>query len=891
NQLEFDGVTWDELTKRQQKVLRDLISAGKKEDRFILQRDENGKARVKVSREDGKTISAVLNSLTETTKVMALLNPGVFVSNLIDRGFHQGFQNAAIWMGTQMHIGPYTSKKPPNQSDINSAANDEQMIEAYSTYRIAMLTGTELEFLDAVSGGLDGMRAWKEKRWSEMTPAQKISARVYDIQTGSNKLVKGQIKNFLNRFAQFAEVDPTQQHWFQKTPSGKTYFEERLASDPANLFIELMGGNRGEGTSFVTAQQAMNSAQQGDMAQRNVLAMMLGQICRKSPLAKFFVTTTVSRFPAYSLNVTGRMLNWVLPMSSINYVFTEKMAEYGHARAERAASKSGTDEAKRGYTDPHYELAQVHRNLREAMLVDITHLGVAATAAVLVGMAGGIQPPDDEKKWGNVDEWLVCGLRVGDAWWIQDILGAALPVAAFTKSAMEGKPRVDVLINGLRDACASNPVIKVADAVGWIMDPEGSLISDYEQDYEQYQNAKGGPPGFLDWMNANAIGFGMTWVSQFFTPSCLREWYQNAQSFERSYKRVFQTTDTGILSEAGQQGYTEWTTYADAQVRRATRRNPVLGLLADLILHPTTGYMAGEMPMTVYRDDAQLASADYWSINGLEPEDQPAKILEIIMEMQSYDDMEELAHTGFFLDQETKAALSSVVWDTVHELDNWYYGLQADGSLDYYVLGNGDFKTGQKLAAQIKMDWKNQKQAWSDFYYDKVRSDALNGGMTTYNRYNTTYAKDVYGDVYATGMRPQGLLPFTSGPGTVTNPEGTAGYQNDFMTVSAVTGNPMNQRALIPTTRFTEDWPDLEYWSGNGEGSGYSQTYNNWYGGSGSQPSSGNSSGTPAYNGGTDGTYPGSTSKLPSASTPTTRTTSRRRRSGGGGSRRSGGGG
>ena len=901
--MDIDRKTFKSLCERELQTLSDFRAMAEKTNRVKwvkVATDERGKRILKYKAEDGRVISATFNTLTETSKVMALLNPMVFISNVADRSVHQGIMHFALWLGNSFKIGPYAFKtQPPAAENINIAVNNQYALELYSAMRLAQLTGEGIEFLANLKTA-EEIQHWKKNRLDSMSWSQRQRARIYDLQTGSDKLMKGQFRNFLYRFYQFAEATPGQEFWLERDEkTGLSLFERQLiqgenGEGAVKFLVEVLGGHQGKTPSLTIALQAMNSAQQGDMAQRNVFGMVLSEICRKSPVAKFIVTTCISRFPDYSFNVAGRMLNWVLPISSINYVFTERLAEYGHNKAAKAQSSE-----EGGYVDPHYEIAQVHRNLKEAMLVDITHLGVGAVAMILVGMSGGIEPPDDEKKWGNTDEWLVCGMRVGDAWWIEDILGIALPMAAFTKSAQLGKPRMDILTNGITNACCSNPIIKVADAVGWVSDPDGSLVSRYDKDYEQYKDAKGGPPSFTDWMQANSIGFGLNWISQFFTPSCIREWYQNSQQWERSYKRVYQTNPDGTLSEAGQQGYTEYMTYADAQIRRATRRNPFLGFLADLALHPTTGYMAGEMPMTVYTDDFQREAGDYWTINGLAPEEQQAKILEIICEIQSYDNMEDLARTGFYLDNETRAALGSTVWDVINEWDNWYYGLQEDGQLDYYTLGNGDFSTGQQMAASIKLEWKNQKQYWSDFYYDKVRN--LPTSMTTYNRYNTTYEKDVYGDIYATGYRPQGVLPFVSAPGTATNPEGTAGYENDFMTPSAVTGLPLGQRALVPTESYGEAMPSLEAWSGDGNGSGYSKLYDSWYGSDGTTGegspgalSSGlansglpGSNETPSYSTGSGGSSGSGGSKK------TTYSSSRRRSGGGGGSRRrsSGGGG
>ena len=248
---------------------------------------------------------------------------------------------------------------------------------------------------------------------------------------------------------------------------------------------------------------------------------------------------------------------------------------------------------------------------------------------------------------------------------------------------------------------------------------------------------------------------------------------------------------------------------------------------------------------------------EQWSIEGMEPKEAEAKLLEIVAVMQGYDNMEELRSTGFYLDSTTKAALSSLCWDTVKELDNWYNSLQADGYFDYYAWGDGDYNTGQEAVAQIKMYYNQLKDYWTDFYYNKVRSSALTEPMVVYNRYNTTYARDSQGNIYATGIRPQGIVPFTVAPGQVGNPEGTAGWANDWATISAVTGMPMDERALMPVDQPFEEWPSLEDWADESNPNGYSKLYNEWHsvnaanetGGSGDGTGTGSLTGLPLSNG------------------------------------------
>ena len=841
----FDQELWDELSERQLNMQTDfakLASPSRRTRTVDMPGTRTGTMAINKT-SDASLVNKVLNGMTELSKVMALMNPAVFVSNVIDRGTHQGIMNASMHLGHSIHLGPYSGRFWPNQDIVNKAVNDPLALKFYTAYRTAGLNGQEIEFLTRARSA-EQLDQFLDEYMKGQGGFEKFCNRIYGLSSGGNFMIKGQFRNFINRFAMFCETEPGQDVWITRPEGGLSRMEAMLSADNggAHFIQEVLGLTQHTGPNTMKiAMQALNSAKQGDMAQRNVVSMMYTEVVRRMPISKFFVTTTISRFPQYTINLSNRIMNWVLPMSSINYVLTEKVAEM-------SANKAARDE---NYIDPHYETAQVHRNLREAMLVDITHMGVGLTAMALMGISGAIQPPDDEDKMNNVDEWTVCGLRVGEAWWIQDILGPALPMACFGTSVKMGKPRFDVLFSGIAQACYSNPVVKVADAVGFMLEPEGTFLSDYNEDVLKYEDAKGGPPAWTDWLQSNATGFGLSWISQFITPSLLRDAYIQNQQWEASYNRVFKETETGVLSEEGEAGETEKTTYADAMVRRATRRNPVLGFLMDMVLQPNTGYMWGDMPRTVMYDEAQMQAMENWSIEGLEPEEQQAKLLEIIVTMQQYDDMEELASTGFYLDSYTKAALSSMVWDNVAAIDDWYLGLKEDGLNDYYWLGDGDFMSGQSQWAEITKTRNHYKQFWSDFYYDKVKSSALNRKMVTYNRYNTTYERDANGEWYATGYRPQGLLPFVSAPGTLEYDEGTAGYEEDWAAISAVTGKPMGDRALVPTLSDYDEWPSLEFWSGDGNGNGYSNLHNQWYGNGGDTASGNDLDGTGSGDGDT----------------------------------------
>lgn len=848
----WDDQAYNELKKMADDQRKDIVNRLNQRGRICeveATTSYGGKVTVYAS-QDLKSIQSVLNGMTEVSKTLALWNPGVLLSNMADRTVGTKMLQIALAAGRRGY-GPYKTAINIDESVIQRAINDPVLQKIYVGLRLAAISGNELEALANMTD-INAIDAYLNQTIGN-SPIAKAAAKTYELASGGNWMLRTQIENFIYRFAMFADETPGLEFWQTDAPGQKvndrnmTILESQLATDPAKWFVDILGGRSAASASMTAALSALNSAKKGDMAQRHVLGELIGEFCRKTTLGKFLFTTCISRFPNYALNVTHRVLNYVLPMSSIYYVFTSAAADIDNAIVNRnRATGQG-----RQYS-LNLESTQIHTSLKEAFMVDCAKLGTTAVMSILVGVSGLLQPPDDEDKWGNPDEWLIAGYRIGESWWLQDILGIAMPCAVFMKSAMLGKMNTNILFNGIANCCYSNPVIKVSDAIGFVLDPEGSFFSDYELAKERYADAPGGAPGLMDYLGSNAASFGLSWTTQFFTPSFAREFYNNMQEYEHSYNRVYSTSAAGKLNEKGVYGTTKKTSYADAMIRRATRKNPVLGWVLDMVLQPEgTGYMASEMPFTIYYDDAMLANAEAISVKDLNETEKYQRCMEIYNYMRSFKSVDDLKETGFFLDYETRYALSEFIWDTYHQIDEEWQNLGAQGLLSYTVLGEGNFDLGKQRFYEMQEAKENLKQDVNDFYYKWIKNSYLSDSMVVYRRYNTTYARDDNGEIYATGMRPQGVLPFLTAPGTATEPEGTAGYENDFMSVSAVTGQPMSQRALVPV-EVPVEWYDLSYFSENHDGSGYSSTFKDKYSKpttSGTATSSTPSSGGSGYGG------------------------------------------
>ena len=222
------------------------------------------------------------------------------------------------------------------------------------------------------------------------------------------------------------------------------------------------------------------------------------------------------------------------------------------------------------------------------------------------------------------------------------------------------------------------------------------LYQEYDKDLQGYAKAMGGPPDPWSVFMGKATSFGLTFASQFITPGIVREIYNNSQQWEKSYKRIYETGATGELTEEGREGRTQYTTYEDAIIRKATRNNPVMGFLADIVLHPETGYMAHEMPRNVIYDPMQMNSIEALSLyedpyTKKQPkttEEQIAVGFQVLGILQSKS-VDELYQEGFMIDYDTKKFVSQMIWDNIASLNNEWAELEQTGALDYYQAGGG----------------------------------------------------------------------------------------------------------------------------------------------------------------------------------------------------------
>lgn len=772
---------------------------------------------VSVLGSDAGTINSVLDFLTRVSQTMAILSPSVAFSNIVDKGIHTNLTFAALAMGRH-GVGPYNTDVQVSQDAVKMFAEDPIVQKVFVAYRMAMIDG-DVASLVSVVDNEQQLDAWLKQKSQQGGAFRKLSDLAFNLANGGNIFMNRQLRNFANYFF-MVEHDAGHDWWFHKNPDGVTMADAQLGGhNPQHFILDVLMG-RNNNASFGNAQVAMNFALQGDMAQRNLLSMLYQEAVRRyGSSVKFLTSTFLSRFFVYRTNQIGRVLNTVMPISSLNFLATNWVAK--------------NTEIGRSI---HVEDAQVFTQFKRAAMADAMHMAPHLLGIVLAMIPGLLMPPEDEDKRSNPQEWTFAGQRIYTDWELEDILGLSLPIAVFWKSMSEGRLDFNILMNGISQATYNNPMAKAADVIALFGEGDGSLLTSYQQDVEGYADAQGGSPTYSEWLSGKFQAGALSYVGQFITPSFVREFVDS--DMEHSYKRIYEETESGVLTEAGQYGETMRTDYTDAQIRKVTRSNPVLGWILDFAFQPNTSFTEEGMPLVEIYDPYVMEQMQSWSINDengnpLPWDVQEEKILEAISMLQSTDDMEALYQSGFMLDYDTRDAVGDTIWDIITQLTDDYNELKKSGGLNYYNLSPTDpYGEGARLATEINEAYYDEKAYWESLYYDKLMSEPMRRTIPIYNRYKTDYAVDANGEFYATGYHTNtgilaSLSPVLTAPGTLSDPGDTLGREGNWETPSVVgNGASTGERALVPTEQGHYDWVDLEAHAASGDGTGYSKRRN-----------------------------------------------------------------
>ena len=756
-------------------------------------------------------------------------SPMLGLSALASRAKGAGITNATLFLHNR---GNWVI----NQRDLKNALKSTDAKAVWSAI-------TEIQFTqDGIQGMLEALDHgdvvdYVEHMHKRAGKVNKLSRTITKIQTADGALTDWQMRIYVNEFAQNLPDDSI---WLEVEANGRTRIENRVLADPAGFLVDTLT-LQNNNPDFTAANKARDLAMAGDFCQRSSYGMIMTEIFRQHPIGEFLVVTNFLKFPQYAINSGGFFLQQIAPVSSLYHWSTSLLIQ--KAKSENP-NFFGVDLSKLDL-----ESTLRYKSFKQAAYADAAHLGVSALVAIILQGVIKFDPPEDEEGniryelMGNLNEWTVFGERLGDIWWLQDIMGPAFALAAFSRTVMMGQPRLDIIGNWMGQALWNNPVMRVSDVVTSLFGDDESKLDQLIEEADLYQNAKGGEPSLSDMASTGLFTYGMNWMSQFFLPAILKETYRWSPQHEISYKRTYVTDKNGnVVTDENGMPYTTITSYQDQMYRKMARRNPFIALVMNATQQSETGYsnwdwmnsLSGKYDpvLTTYYQTDELACVKYYSLyttdeNGNEvsksPEEINAVATEVITILEACDDPQELRASGWVLPYDTKVYVSKVLWDTKYYTQQLYSKWKEEEAYDYTVLGNGDFGTGQKIAEQAKQQYYDDLNHIDDLY-DLLWDDAFSGGITQYNRYNTTYQQDAYGEWYATGFRPGNpIFSIPTAPGSLEDPGPTLGMEGNWETPAA--RNPeisAGGRALVPIDTTYTDRPGISSWAEDGDGGGYS---------------------------------------------------------------------
>lgn len=830
------------------------------------------------------TITKLANQLCEVNKMMRVLNPLLLPASVLERfGYTTPGKYLAL-AGITRGRGPLASRvidlvgdtAAKNVKDVvKNMAQGEEIRKIFGDFKIANTFATTSWLMDDVNNAQNIETLIKSKL--DQSTLERISNAEFDFMTGRGFGQKLQIETFFLNLIRLVSLDDRLSAYMRPTQNGTSFQLLDEINRPEGIGTFFLKCFADDSPLREAAGLAMNIAMRGDAAQKSVFSTVFYEYCNQHPGFKFFTNTLFSPFMQYGWNITSRHLNCILPMSTLNYVLVELGTNYGIPLPGLKGYNESTGKVERATTQMlNLKDARVAATIKEALLMDLSHMGATFTAALLVSLTGGIEPPEDPDKWQNVEEWTFFGNRIQENWWIQDLLGPTLAYAVTLKATMLGKPSPETFVRTMSDLMYANPLMKFSDVFDWISNPYAKYMEGYYQDVERYSENMDGEQTALQVLGDN-IGIGaLEYVFQFITPSIVREIYKNSQVFEASYKNIYTTDKYGERDD----GTVQKATHFDQKLRLACRNNPFLAMFADLVTNNGensggTGYLATQMPRTVYYDPEQIDSLkalSFYNDDGSRKSETECDAITVgaLCKLLAYDSMADLQATGFAMPRETMLAVGDMIWDIVWDQKCAFDDIIDSDTYDPYILGNGDIEEGRRVMEQLQASYDNTYNFWTDVYYNKLYSPEMKQGAVGYNRLSTDYTQDANGDWYATGFTrtiPNMILPFKIASGTTTNPGPTSGWENDWATPSVVTGNPMQDdngngmRVLVPVDEEYFRTPDFDELGGNGDGTGYSK-------------STGNRGGNGGGYGGGGRSYGGGGGYTPTISTPYPRGTS-----------------
>lgn len=785
------------------------------------------------------------------------LNPALIGANVMQtvvNGKAQGFANrASFFLGEK---GLKDLGVQPREMQLVSDASQDSLITMF--FKLEQMTAfyndpTLLNgFFDDPDGTMERLNQTLSKGPFAKRWIRKYARFSANLATGFGVGSKSLSENYLFRFGQYmGDFNWLSEHYLQdgkrmeftEPIMTQTEWESILSSEVT--LRKFMSDAAAPGHPLNAIH---NAAVQDSLkivwARKTIVTELLSSVLTSLGKSRFFPMSKATAEGIVAIGVTPFLKYYtnfaMFAATAIQGVPCETMLHIAHHKGlDLKQWLTANNVSADIITRIDFEAMSSSRSLKEAMIRDaIKFGGIQFLGLVAAGMLQLVEPEKEELK-DNFEEYAIGNILTDDGepfrvkmlWPLQDLLGPFGPVAVYWSTVLNGNPRPGLLANGFTDLMANNATMTANNLAEFINDP---LMWQRETDDDQMGKMNGANLAETDPAISSGNKFFMQGVLALYrviVPNSLDSFLNGVPGTEKevSSNYIYEEDDSGkptgrINPETGQ-AYLEKTSEADAAWRRIAKKHPVLGYILDIQNNISgkggTGYTRQEMPNIVRYSPFQMASAEMYQITGdVEHDDQVAA--DVIAMLASFDDLDELMETGFYVNSETRFYVGQKVWDA-------YYGVQeqidqayALGLNDYYALGNGDYLEGQKIWSTWNQSMQAQKQFYYDFYYDKVNAEQLRTRMETANVMRQSYDKDSNGEWYATGFandNPWALLSFGSR-------YGNAGAEGGWSSVDPLTNLPVGERGWIwNSANSYYDSMKFEEYSNRGDGKGYSAVH------------------------------------------------------------------
>lgn len=685
--------------------------------------------------------------------------------------------------------------------------------------------------------------------------ARKLARISSEMATGGGIGLKPMRENFLFRFGQYmgdtkwlsrhfvdqngnpirvTEPLMTKEKWSEILASSISLhdFLNQIAdpADPMNLLYRA----------------AMQDSLKITWARENLATSMLGSIMTSLGSSKLFPATTDTIKASVAITTTPYLKYFtnlaIQAMTAINGIPLETLmhlANYAGMDLKVWLKQNGVKSDTISRID--FEAMASSRSLHEAMMRDsIKFGGVWLLGLVAAGVLQFEEPEDDDLK-DIASEYTIGNplLRTADgepfraqlAWPLQDILGPFVPVAVYLSTVLKGNPRPKLLSNGMVDLLSNNATMTVSQVSAFVADP---LMWQRETGDEDMGKMNGVNKGEEDPAITNTDKLyiqGVMALYRCFVPNSIDKALAGTPGTEMdaSSNYIYEVDSsgkpTGRINPDTGEAYLEKTSEVDAAWRRASEKYPVLGYMLNfqnnVLGKGGTGYTSHEMPRVLRYNPFQMESSKIYEVTGdIVHDDQVAA--DVITMLASFDDLDELMETGFYVNAETRDYVGDKVWDEYNSLKEMIDQAKAEGLKDYKALGNGDYAAGEQIWSVWEQSIRSQMDIYKNFYYDKVDSAQLRQRMETANVIRQGYSKDANGEYYATGFRNDNPAAFVN----LASRYGNAGSKGGWSSIDPLTDLPVGERGWVwNTANSFYDNKKFEEHAGDGNGNGYSESY------------------------------------------------------------------